>query len=82
MAIGPGKYDDLATHARVQSEAGFVLLLILGGKHGSGFSIQLHTPLGETLDEVPRMLEATRLLRTIANGLEGEAQELLARRST
>ena len=37
---GPGKYDDLCTFAREQSEADFALVCILNGNKGNGFSVQ------------------------------------------
>ncbi len=48
MARGPGKYDDLATYVRQQAEAKAVIIIVLGGKKGSGFSCQgeNHDPSG------------------------------------
>jgi hypothetical protein len=40
MAIGPGKYDDLCTAARVAAAAEGAILIILGGHLGSGFCVQ------------------------------------------
>jgi hypothetical protein len=40
MALGPGKYDRLATIVREESGADAVIVLVLGGKMGSGFSVQ------------------------------------------
>ncbi len=40
MAYGPGKYDDLATYVREKAEAKGVLILVLDGNRGSGFSAQ------------------------------------------
>lgn len=37
---GPGKYDDQATYVREQTKAQGVIVLVLGGEHGSGFSVQ------------------------------------------
>jgi hypothetical protein len=37
---GPGKYDDACTAAREATEAAGVILIVLGGQHGSGFSVQ------------------------------------------
>ena len=36
----PGKYDDACTVARKSTEADSAVLIIVGGKLGSGFSIQ------------------------------------------
>jgi hypothetical protein len=54
MPIGPGKYDALCTHVRVESGATGVLLIVFGGKNGDGFSCQ--APLDLTL-RLPELLE-------------------------
>lgn len=36
MALGPGKYDDLVTDIRTQTDAAGVVLLVFGGNKGSG----------------------------------------------
>lgn len=38
MAFGPGKYDDIVTRIRNETKARGVLLLIVGGTKGRGFS--------------------------------------------
>jgi hypothetical protein len=40
MPIGPGKYDDLCSEVRVKADARAVLLLVIDGSKGSGFSCQ------------------------------------------
>lgn len=40
MTVGPGKYDYLATRARLQAESEGIILIVINGKYGSGFSIQ------------------------------------------
>ncbi len=40
MAQGPGKYDDLTTYVREKSGAEAVVVIVLGGKKGHGFSVQ------------------------------------------
>ena len=50
----PGKYDDVCTKAREETEAESVLLIVIKGKFGSGFSIQATGPV---LFTVPDMLE-------------------------
>jgi hypothetical protein len=40
MALGPGKYDDLCTLVREKAGADGVLLVVLGGDRGNGFSCQ------------------------------------------
>lgn len=58
MTIGPGKYDDVCTKVRrltgVDKTGGAVVLIVLGGKHGHGFSMQSDL---ETLKLLPDMLE-------------------------
>lgn len=62
MALGPGKYDADCTVAKESTGGGAVVLLVLGGKHGSGFSVQTESPL--LLANLPS------LLRFIANDIE------------
>jgi hypothetical protein len=40
MAKGPGKYDNICTTAREAAQADSVVLIVLNGVHGSGFSVQ------------------------------------------
>lgn len=40
MPTGPGKYDDLCTIVREQSEATAAIVIILDGNRGTGFSVQ------------------------------------------
>lgn len=61
MAIGPGKYDDLATMIRARAAAQGVIVMVIGGALGSGFSVQASA-------EVTANLPA--LLRTIADDIE------------
>jgi len=41
MAKGPGKYDRVCTLARDATEAEACILIVVNGKHGSGFSCQV-----------------------------------------
>ena len=43
MPRGPGKYDDICTQVRKASGAQGVVLMIVDGTHGHGFSIQVAT---------------------------------------
>jgi len=54
MAIGAGKYDDECTRVRTATHASGVLLIVLNGDFGSGFSCQADaaTTLG-----LPEILE-------------------------
>jgi len=60
MTAGPGKYDDLCTYVREKSEAGAAVVIVLGGKHGHGFSVQVYggyeIQLAETLEDLARQL--------------------------
>jgi hypothetical protein len=58
MAIGPGKYDDVATEARTKTQAEGVLLLVVNGTKGSGFSAQLSLELTLTLPTILRDIAA------------------------
>jgi hypothetical protein len=40
MPLGPGKYDELCTKVREETNADTVLVIVLGGVKGSGFSMQ------------------------------------------
>lgn len=46
---GPGKYDDLCAHVRQQAKARGVILIVIEGEHGNGFSAQLPAELGGTI---------------------------------
>jgi hypothetical protein len=62
MAIGPGKYDHLCTYVREQAHADAVLLIVLGGNLGNGFSCQSAT------EDLQKVLPS--LLRQIAVQIE------------
>jgi hypothetical protein len=62
MPIGPGKYDDACTAARVATAAEAVVLIVVDGCHGHGFSVQ---SVG-----MDRTASLPRLLRTIADEIE------------
>ncbi len=65
MALGPGKYDDLCTYARITAGAEGAILIILNGVAGSGFSCQL--PL-------TGQLAIAGILRTIADEIEQDCR--------
>jgi hypothetical protein len=67
MSHGPGKYDEAATLARNMTHARAVVLIVLGGTAGSGFSVQA---LGE---DITASLPA--LLRTVAYQIENDLKE-------
>jgi len=72
MALGPGKYDDLASLVRKEvglAEGrcpGGVVLIVLGGDKGHGFSIQAD-PL--------TMLRLPEMLRVMADQIEGDVKQ-------
>ncbi len=61
MALGPGRYDDLATRVRKLAHARAVVVIVIEGDKGSGFSVQ-------TAPEI--VLSLPTLLRTVANDIE------------
>lgn len=63
MAIGPGKYDALATQAREQAKARGVVLVVVDGEHGAGFSVQ---------GEMAVIAALPKLLRTMATAIEAD----------
>lgn len=67
MAFGPGKYDDLCTAARASTEAAAVILIVLAGNKGHGFSCQ--TVAGDITDKLPAML------RNVADIIEKNGNE-------
>lgn len=54
MTIGPGRYDDLCTKVRAETEADAVIVIVVGGKRGHGFSCQSDFA---TMLALPTMLE-------------------------
>jgi hypothetical protein len=61
MAIGPGKYDHLASFVRKWATAKAVVLIVVDGDKGSGFSVQAHGDIASSLPV---------LLRRIADDIE------------
>lgn len=60
---GPGKYDYACTMAREATNARAVLLIVLGGDQGSGFSVQ-------AVDGVVPAQDIVDILRDTANAIE------------
>jgi len=58
MPVGPGKYDHLATHVRREAAAKGVVVIVVEGVLGSGFSVQLERDLHLRLPEVLRTMAA------------------------
>jgi len=65
--VGPGKYDDECTQARMSTGADAVILLIVGGNRGHGFSVQC---VNEDLQNFLPML-----LRDVALSIEEAATQ-------
>jgi hypothetical protein len=61
MAFGPGKYDSECTQIMVGEIAEAVLVIVLGGKRGSGFSCQATPAITFSLP---------RILRNVADEIE------------
>ena len=63
MPVGPGVYDQECTLVREKTEARGVLLIVLGGDRGDGFSCQadLFTTLAlpDILERVAREMRAS-----------------------
>ena len=64
--IGPGKYDDLCTYVREQvgigeDRGGGVMVIVLGGNRGNGFSCQA---------DLNTTVALPQLLRKIADEIE------------
>jgi UDP-N-acetylglucosamine:LPS N-acetylglucosamine transferase len=56
MAQGPGKYDVFATMTRNATSAEGVIVIVLGGSKGSGFSVQASPEVTQRLPEMLRMV--------------------------
>ena len=57
MALGPGKYDDLRSYLRAEAgltddSNGGVIVIVVGGKHGNGFSCQADIRTTRTLPDI------------------------------
>ena len=53
--IGPGKYDDACTIVREMTGAACTMVVVIGGRKGSGFSVQTIEPI--TADAFADLLE-------------------------
>lgn len=81
MSTGAGKYDELCTYVREQADAQAAVVIVLGGKRGSGFSVQhrvgvMLTPvhLAAILKSTAQQLRADHeaAMREIATGIRKE----------
>ena len=64
MSAGPGRYDEEATALRVATDARGVVLLVVDGMRGTGFSVQMHS-----LEDVKRLPGA---LRDLASQIDAD----------
>jgi len=67
MTIGPGKYDDVATSVREQTEATAVIVMIFGGDKGNGFSVQV--------EDLTLMRIMPAILRELADKIEQDIKK-------
>jgi hypothetical protein len=65
--IGPGKYDDLCTLVREKTDATGVLLIVINGNKGNGFSCQVTTS--------DMVLVVPALLRQMADQIEADLKK-------
>jgi predicted component of type VI protein secretion system len=63
VTLGPGKYDQLATHVREQAQALGVVVIVLDGARGSGFSVQAPPAA---------IMRLPLLLRSLADSIEAD----------
>lgn len=63
---GPGKYDALATEARLKAQAQGVMLIVFGGNLGEGFAAQLPPHI---------LIRVPEILRDVARQIEQQMRE-------
>jgi hypothetical protein len=61
VSIGPGKYDEVCTIVREETDADCVVVMVIGGKKGDGFScqvtdLQMMKGLPELLEDMARQI--------------------------
>lgn len=69
MTAGPGKYDDVATMVREKTDAACVVVIVIEGNRGDGFSVQTDT-IATMFAVVPTVL------RMAADQIEEDARRL------
>lgn len=70
MTLGPGKYDEEASMVQQITGAAGVILIIIGGDKGEGFSVQATLPV---------TLALPQMLRNIADELASDVERVLSR---
>lgn len=68
MTLGPGRYDEETTRIREENDAEGVILVVIGGKKGAGFSVQAPA-------DVQFMLPS--ILKSIANEIERDLRSMM-----
>ena len=68
MALGEGKYDPLCTYVREKAKAKACIVIIMGGNHGHGFSMQAE----EKVSSMEWVSEIPEVLRKVANDIEND----------
>jgi hypothetical protein len=68
MATGPGKYDDELTKAREPAGADIGCLILIGGKRGDGFSLQMKVRDNKDGPAAARAFAA--IMRDLADSLD------------
>lgn len=67
MTGGGGKYEDMATYVRLNTQAEGVVVMVINGTHGEGFSVQATAAV---------LLNLPSLLRQVADGIEADLKAL------
>jgi hypothetical protein len=65
MAQGPGKYDEAASQVRKTTGARAVIVIVIGGRDGSGFSVQAEEGV---------VLNIQEILRNVADQIEQDVE--------
>lgn len=69
MSDDEGKYDAEATAARESAQAGAVILIVLRGNRGDGFTVQIDTAKGPWSSKASA-IDLGKMLHVIADKLE------------
>lgn len=68
LAMDASKYDPICAQVRRETQADVVMLIVVGGPNGSGYSLKAVEAIAESGEFAK---EAPRLLRELADHLEG-----------
>lgn len=68
MAVGPGKYDRVCTELREAMGADAVVVIILNGKRGTGFSMQASPQAARAMPD---------LLEVVVKGMRDDIKGLV-----